>query len=240
MKSLYIIRHGETDLNTQKNNIDRIMTQPPDTNLNNNGKRQAVKTGEYFKKHRDPIDLIICSSTLRAKQTAQLIADEIGYDRKNIIYEDKLVEIKLNDKYKDFTRREFKDLRNTDNNVKNFFKFHDKKSKIKNPIEYNEFVIKYESAKTNDVYESMESITNRLNSIIGVVKSLPSKNILIVTHGGICRWLNKLLTNNIGPDVFNGKLINNKTNCAITYFINQGNDFYLVCAQSNYHIKDKE
>ena len=237
MKNIYIIRHGETILNTQKDNKHRIMTQPHTSELNENGKNQAIKTGKYFKKFREPIDLIIASPTLRTKKTAELIADEIGYKKENIVYDKNLIEIQLNEKYKQLTRHQFANLRNTDKDVANFFKFQERKLKIKTPIELNEFIIKYESEKTNNVYEDIDSINNRLNKVIETIKSLNYKNILIVSHGGAVRWFNKILTKNVGYDEFTGKLIGGKSNCAITYYVNQGDDFYLVSAHSNKHIK---
>lgn len=237
MKRIYIVRHGETDLNTQKDNSDRIMTQPKNTELSQNGKEQAIKTGKYFKKNRNPIDIIICSNTIRAKQTAELIADEIGYKKQEIIYEDKLKEIQLNPKYEDLTRKEFKSLRNNDSNVKAFFEFHEKKAQIKCPIELNEFIIKNESAPNNDVYEKAEDISNRVNDVIETLKILPKENILIISHGGTIRWLNKILSNNIGSDEFKGYMVNNKSNCAITHYVCQNNTFYLISAHSNKHLK---
>ena len=237
MKSIYIIRNAETD----SDNNDESMIQPQDTSLNNNGKKQAKITGEYFKKYRDLKNLIIISSPiLRCKQTAQILADVIKYDNKEIIYEDKISEIKINNKYKNFTKKDFKNLRNTDENVKNFFNFHEKKTKIKNPIELNEFLINYESKKDNDVYESFESISNRLLNFVQPLKDLPFTNIIIITHGGICRWMNRMLINNVGHSEFNGQLINNRTNCAISYYIYQGDDIYLVSPQSNYHLNDEK
>lgn len=237
MKNIYIIRHGETILNTQKDNKHRVMTQPHTSELNENGKSQAIKTGKYFKKFREPIDLIIASPTLRTKKTAELIANEIGYKKENIVYDKNLIEIQLNEKYKQLTRQQFADLKHSDKDVANFFKFQEGKLKIKTPIELNEYIIKYESEKTNNVYENIDSINNRINKVIETIKALNYKNILIVSHGGTIRWFNKILTRNVGYDEFTGKLINNKSNCAITYYVNQDDDFYLVSAHSNKHLK---
>jgi broad specificity phosphatase PhoE len=234
MKDIFLIKHAETDENN-----DLHMSQSQDTPLNDNGKKQAKITGQYFKKFKDLKNLIIISSPiLRCKQTAEIIADQLTYDKQNIIYEEKISEIKINPKYKNLTKNDFKSLRDTDISVKNFFKFHDKKSKIKNPIELNEFLINYESKRDNDVYESVESISTRLLDFVQPLKDLPFTNIMIITHGGICRWMNRMLINNVGHSEFSGPLINNKTNCAISYYIYQGDDIYLVSPQSNYHLKD--
>lgn len=235
MKRIYIIKHGETDYNTNKDK-NHTISQPKTSELNNNGKTQSIDTGIYLK-NRDPIDIIISSPTLRSKQTAELIAKQIGYKLNDIIYENKLEEINVNKKYENLKISEFDQLKYKDESVTNFFKFHERKSKITNPIEYNEYVIKYESDKKNDVYEDPKLVSTRIQEFIEGLKNLPSKNILIITHGGIIKWFNKILMNNIGYDEFNGKLINNKSNCAITSYLYQENTFYLVSAQSNYHLK---
>jgi len=234
MKSVYIVRHGETDLNYKNNN--QLIDQPKDIELNENGKEQSIKTGKYLNNRKNKIDLIICSDTLRAKQTAELIAKEIDY-KNEIIFEKKLAETLINEKYKDLKSEEFKNLKNSDENVKKFFEYHEQKSKIKNPIELNEYIIKYEAEPTNDVYEKPENISNRVNDVIETIKLLSNQNILIVSHGATIRWINKILTNNIGSDEFQGELINGKSNCAITYYIYQNDTFFLVSANSNKHLK---
>ena len=52
--------------------------------------------------------------------------------------------------------------------------------------------------------------------------------------------MNRMLINNVGHSEFNGQLINNRTNCAISYYIYQGDDIYLVSPQSNYHLNDEK
>jgi broad specificity phosphatase PhoE len=230
MKKIYILKDGESNFN------DSLMSKPENLELNNNGIEQAKKTGLYFKNFRDPIEIIICSPTLRAKQTADIIADNIGYDKKNIILEPNLIEIQINNKYKNLKKEEFNNLKNTDADVIEFFKFHDKKNKIKAPIELNEFLIKYDSTKKLNIYENSESIYNRLNSIINMLKNMPLKNILIISHGSTINWLNKIITNNIGYDEFKGKMIQNN-NCSITYYIEQNNELYLVSPNSNKHLE---
>jgi len=235
MKRIYIVKHGETDYNIEKDK-NHTINQPKTSELNNNGKTQSIDTGIYLK-NRDPIDIIISSPTLRSKQTAELIAKQIGYKIDNIIYENKLEEINVNKKYQNLKISEFDQLKYKDESVTNFFKFHERKSKMINPIERNEYIIKYESNIKNDIYEDPKLVSTRIQEFIEGLKNLPSKNILIITHGGIIKWFNKILMNNIGYDEFNGKLINNKSNCAITSYLYQENIFYLVSAQSNYHLK---
>jgi len=234
IQNIYLLRHGETDEN-QKNLDDQLMSYPINTELNDDGKEQAKKTGEYLKK-REKIDIIICSPALRCKQTAEIIAKEIGYNVKEIISEDKLLDEQMNEKYKNLTKREFKDLKDNDNNVKDYLKYIEKTKTIKTPIELNEFMIS-NSSKDNKIYETSESVCNRVNEFINNLKVLDFVNILVISHGDTIQWLTKSLIHNVGYDKFQCKLVNNNSYCAITYFINRNNEYYLLSAQSNAHLE---
>ena len=78
---IYVIRHGETNVNLE-NRINALN----DSELNETGINQAkmvreeVKTIDY--------DLIICSPLTRAKQTAELL----NYKNTKIIYDDRILE----------------------------------------------------------------------------------------------------------------------------------------------------
>ena len=79
---LLVTRHGQTDWNVQKKVMGRC-----DESLNKKGLEQAE---EVRKKLLDEnIDLIICSSLKRAKQTAEVINKERHI---KIIYDDRIIE----------------------------------------------------------------------------------------------------------------------------------------------------
>jgi len=234
IQNIYVLRHGETN-ESNKHIDDQLMSYPINTELNETGKKQAKKTGEYLKR-RDKINIILCSPTLRCKQTAEIIAKEIGYDLNQIILEDKLSDEKINEKYKNLTKGQFKDLKDSDENVNDYLKYIQKITEIKNPIELNEFMIS-KSVKDNKIYETAESISTRVNEFIDNLKNLKLENILIISHGDTIKWLTKFLINNVGYDNFQGKLVNNNSYCGITYFINRDNQFYLLSAQSNSHLE---
>jgi len=234
IQNIYVIRHGETDENKKKTD-EQLMSYPINTELNGNGKMQAKKTGEYLKK-REKINIILCSPLLRCKQTAEIIAKEIGYNITDIIMEDKLLDSQINDKYKNLTKEQFKNLKDNDENVRDYLKYIDRTKEIKNQIELNEYMIG-KSTKDNKIYETTESISSRVNQLIDNLKNLKLENILIISHSDTIRWLTKFLINNVGYDNFQGKLVNNNSYCAITYFINRDNQFYLLSAQSNTHLE---
>jgi broad specificity phosphatase PhoE len=70
MKTVYFVRHGETEGNTGK------VFQGENTPLNEKGREQGQIIAERCK--RLPIDIMITSSTARARETASIISNAIG------------------------------------------------------------------------------------------------------------------------------------------------------------------
>lgn len=70
-KTIYIFRHGQTDYNVTR----RVMGQL-DIPLNETGRTQAIELANKISE--EPIQAIYTSPLLRAKQTAQILADKIG------------------------------------------------------------------------------------------------------------------------------------------------------------------
>lgn len=76
---IYIVRHGQTDWNVEKRNQGRI-----DIELNDEGKKQALKTKE--KLNNIKFDKVFSSPLKRASKTAQIITDE------EIILDERIIE----------------------------------------------------------------------------------------------------------------------------------------------------
>lgn len=72
MKKLYFIRHGLSEMNKSGHFAGRS-----DTPLAEEGRYQAKQAGQKAKDLK--IDLIVSSPLSRAKETAEIIAGEIGY-----------------------------------------------------------------------------------------------------------------------------------------------------------------
>ena len=68
---VYMVRHGETDWN-----LDGRVQGREDIPINNNGIKQAIDTAGAF--HDKNIELIITSPLIRARKTAEIIADKLG------------------------------------------------------------------------------------------------------------------------------------------------------------------
>lgn len=77
MKTLYILRHA-------KSSWDSPGLADHDRPLNKRGETDAPAMGKYLKLAGVKPDLILSSTALRAKTTAELIAKEIGYDIEQI------------------------------------------------------------------------------------------------------------------------------------------------------------
>lgn len=83
---IYLVRHGESEAN-----ISRRFSGITDVELTEKGLLQAVKAGKKLKDKT--IHKIFSSPLKRAIYTAEIIADEIGFDRKDIIIENSITEV---------------------------------------------------------------------------------------------------------------------------------------------------
>jgi len=85
---IYYVRHGESEANVKK-----VFTGPDyPAQLTAKGRNQAMLAGEKMLDDGINVDRIICSTMQRAKDTASIISDVIGFDKNKIIYNSKLVE----------------------------------------------------------------------------------------------------------------------------------------------------
>ena len=85
MQKLYFIRHGQTHMN-----VSGYWSGTTETQLTEEGKKQAKAAGKAARKL--DIDLIVSSPMHRTKETATIIAKEIGYDPTKIEYNSLLIE----------------------------------------------------------------------------------------------------------------------------------------------------
>jgi phosphohistidine phosphatase len=83
MKTLLLVRHAKAS---------RDDPSMPDRErpLDDRGRRDAPRMGKRLAERAVKPDLIVSSPALRALTTAQLMADEIGYARKDIVVDDRL------------------------------------------------------------------------------------------------------------------------------------------------------
>ncbi len=145
------IRHGEGE-----HNVLDIVSNDPDLphHLTEKGKGQAKIAGEKLKKEK--IDVIYCSPFVRTKETAEIIAEELGYPKDKIIYDDRIRELNFGDlhlkPFADFLKYEETSMPDFTDRLPNGESYQDAKNRV------GDFIYDIDS-KYRD------------------------KNILIVTHG---------------------------------------------------------
>ncbi len=71
---IYLVRHGAA----------YEKEEDPERHLNNDGVNQCHLTGRALKRLDIQFDLVVSSPKVRARQTAEIIAEEVGYSREEI------------------------------------------------------------------------------------------------------------------------------------------------------------
>ena len=146
----FIARHGEGD-----HNVNKFLSANNEvvSNLTDKGREQAKNAGQKLKSEK--IDMIFCSPLIRTKDTAKIIANEIGFNEKEIIVDDRLIEVQTG-------------VLNGQSNEK----FH---GLFKNILD------RFEIAPEEG--ENVSDVRRRIGDFIyDINKKYSGKNILIVTH----------------------------------------------------------
>jgi broad specificity phosphatase PhoE len=221
---IYLIRHGETEYNK----LGISQGGEADIELNDLGKEQAKKTGEYLKKYRmndKPFDMIFSSPMKRTKETAEIIAAEILFDGKICYLDDlrehrngKLSGLKKDDPLKIKIKKFINDNLPIDP-IKRFD--NDKMDKMLN----DEFNLNYEESK---------QIKKRAIKVFNKIMNMNYKKIIIVSHSGLLgRLLQKLFNITRYPigDFDAGN------NCWISYIIFKNNKYKMISPPNTSHLK---
>jgi isoleucyl-tRNA synthetase len=146
----FVMRHGEA-----KNNILGIISSKINNphHLTERGKQQISDSVKKIKNKK--IDLIISSPFVRTRETAELVADRIGIDKSQIIYEQKIQEIQAGE----FEGKTIEEYHKYFNSIEEYFE------------------------KACPSGENFAQIKNRMgNFIYDLENKYKDKNILIITH----------------------------------------------------------
>ena len=244
MKEIYIIRHGETEWNVLK----KAQGAEADIPLNDNGRSQAMKTGQYLNKYRlktvgprggvykKQFDCVFTSPLIRAKETCEIICDEIGYTGKINVFKE-LIEhrrgkISGGNKKEDKLYREY------------FDKFEEILDSIEDPIEKYMWYEKGDDILSDMLdlgIEPSEESEKRAEEFVHKVKNMKCSKILIVSHSGFI--YKHLIPAMIGIP---GRMVEkqpdflqpNGSNCSITYikYDESKDDFQMMIPPNTLHL----
>jgi broad specificity phosphatase PhoE len=205
-KEIYILRHGESEAN------EANVTQGSeyDTGLTSLGREQSEKTGKYLKKYRlenGDFDAIYSSPLKRATETAEIIKDEIGFD-KDITFDDRLVER---------SKGRISGLDKGSDEVQAIFADFDKyNAENKDPIENFNMKFRHEVyQKVSKIHniggESDYKVEKRAAKVLDDIVNSDHSKILIVSHGGLLMALIRIMVNATWSPYISGG------NCWIAY-----------------------
>jgi isoleucyl-tRNA synthetase len=85
----FLMRHGQAECNLKNKIVSNIKTNH--SPLTEKGKKEVLLTAKKLKNKK--VDLIFSSDFLRARQTAELVAETIGLDKKKIVFDQRIREI---------------------------------------------------------------------------------------------------------------------------------------------------
>lgn len=85
---IYFVRHGETESNVR----GVFAGQKDDSPLTEKGKGQALATARNIKEQIPKVERMIVSPLGRTRDTAKIIAQEIGFDENNIEIDARIIE----------------------------------------------------------------------------------------------------------------------------------------------------
>lgn len=170
---IYMIRHGQS-----QSNANKIVTGQLESPLTKMGEHQAQLAADQLKDLN--IGLIVCSPLGRAKQTAKIIAKEIGYHINDIVINQDLIE------------RSVGELEN--------------KSYAKNPRMNGNFA---ETEMIKGI-EPLDHLHARVNhGLRDLIPKAKSTNILIVSHMNVGRML-WVITKGLKPiEIYNQPRLEN-------------------------------
>ena len=216
MKEIYLCRHGSTEYTQGGRPVGAEINIP----LNESGKQQALKTGEYLRDYRGQFDIIYSSPMIRTLQTATIIGQVMNYQGQ-IIKDEMLIE-RIQGKMTSIHKNTalYRDIKKFKNSLYT-------KDPIANKLNeddiYDAIENKFNLGKETDV-----ALAKRCESFITTVINSPYNKILVVGH---CSFLTCLLRT-----LFKVPHINYGDHCFLSYMI-YDQSFKLITAPNTDHLK---
>ncbi len=157
----FLMRHGESEFNL----VNKISSTPNDKNhITEKGRTEAVAAATLLKK--DGVDLIYASDLVRAKETAEIVAKEIGLPIESIIYAPEIRELNAGT----YNGKTWDEYRATFTSVAD----------------------RFEAEHVTEDGESLLDVRDRATKFIyDLEKKHAGKKILIVSHGDTIFFMQK-------------------------------------------------
>jgi broad specificity phosphatase PhoE len=168
MQRLYLMRHGQSQANA-----DQIIAGSHESPLSPIGIKQAEFAGDTARRYFQ-FDLIVSSPMGRAVQTAQIVAEHIGYPPEKILIIDSLRE---------------RDLGNVEGDN---YTMHTQARKDGN----------YEDAENVPGVEPVQALFDRMADVLVQLRARPEQRILVVAHNGCGRMLKVVLRQQEPMDMY--------------------------------------
>ena len=161
MKHVYFVRHGQSEFNKSIK-----WAGSSDTPLTKLGHKQAIEAGKQLSAKAILPDIIICSPLQRAHDTAQHIAEQIGYPEKRILIKPAL------------TERDFGILEGN-----------------KKLVAATRYMFDESAIDIYEGVESMDELDKRARKFVAYLETLDHETILLVGHGASGRAIKRVLKN---------------------------------------------
>lgn len=87
----FVMRHGQAENNA----LHLYSSDQSKNHLTTKGKTEVIKTAQKLRNKK--ITKIFCSPFLRTRETADIVADQIGFSKKQIIYDNRIRELEFGD-----------------------------------------------------------------------------------------------------------------------------------------------
>lgn len=169
MQQIYLMRHGQSQANA-----DQVIAGSHDSPLSPVGIRQAEYAGDTAKQYFH-FDLIVSSPMSRARSTAEIVAERIGYPTDKIWIIDDLRE------------------RNLGNVEGDTYDMHALARKDGN----------YEDAENVPGVEPIAELYDRMESVLQQLRARPEQHILVIAHNGCGRMLKVVMRGQQPMDMYN-------------------------------------
>lgn len=178
MVNIYLIRHGQTELN-----VNNMISGQVETNLTELGRQQALDTALNLQAQGITFDVILSSTLQRAKDTAQIISSVI---KAPIVYDSDLMEFDNGD-YEGMSVEKLKQKHFNPPYKVNGLEFDNGADLV---AAYSSFDSKYDVLAYPNGETKLQARDRFMNAIKNYLDEHENvKNVAVVAHGAVIRFM---------------------------------------------------